>query len=241
MVMDNKRLGNLNSIVWIVVTASFLALFLMGPVIYDVPFRDSLRRIVRSIHRPNVNICSTGTFASFYFNQVIYCLWDFAVVMVILWGCLRKRMSFREMGHSVFRAVSIAVFVMFTLMQTSGMVLHGVEQNKVFYHLSDQQAKQRLWYGDIALFAEQIRGALPGKHNAQLVTGLDFHNNSENMFEQRKLAYFLYPIDIRDIRLGDKDVIVVLHKENPEQYVPSGYEIMVRRGDDSLAAVKRWK
>jgi hypothetical protein len=238
MTMDRKHLRTLNFTTWIVIGASFLALFLMGPVVYSISFGEFVRRIVISLYQPNVNICGTGMFDRLYFNQVVYGLFVYSAVMIICWMRFRKKLPWRDICGPVLQRTAVITFVMFTLLQTSGMTAHWWVKSKV-YRFAHQTAKQQYWYGDIALFAGKVRNVLPGKHNAQLITDLDFRNDPHAMFEQRKLAYFFYPIDIRNVRLGDKDVIVVFDKKNPEQYVSADYEIVIRQGNDSLVAVKK--
>jgi hypothetical protein len=236
--MDKKRLMILNLTTWIVVAASFLALFLMGPLVYDISCREFLRRIVISLYQPSVNICRAGMFDGLFLHQVVYGISVYSGMVVALWMRFKERVPFRDLGRLLLQRVAVSTFIMFTLLQTGGVIIHWMVKSAA-YRFPDQRAKQRYWYGDSARFAEQIRGALPGEHNARLVTDLDFSRDPEDMFEHRKLAYFLYPIDIRGVRLGERDVIMVFHKKNPQQYVPASYEIVVRQGDDSLVAVRK--
>ena len=88
---------------------------------------------------------------------------------------------------------------------------------------------------DYAVFC---RRNLPGKHSAQFISDLDV-SKDPGMSTHRAVAYYLYPIDIRNIRQEPKDSLVVFKKNNPVQSVPDDFRVIGMFGETNLLAVKQ--
>ncbi len=87
-------------------------------------------------------------------------------------------------------------------------------------------------------FAQKTKLLAPGPRNAKFITDWDL-NKSPFMFYHRVLAYFLYPIDIRNVRKEPIDTIVVFNKKNPLEVVPDNFEVLKVLGKKGLIAVKK--
>ena len=89
-------------------------------------------------------------------------------------------------------------------------------------------------------FAKYCQRLLPGQHSAKLITGLDT-SRDPGMLIHRKLAYFLYPIDIRNIRKEPVDSLIIFAVKDATQLVPEDFQISGKYNESSLIAVKKSK
>lgn len=104
------------------------------------------------------------------------------------------------------------------------------------YHGKTIEERRSPLLRKISLFAQYCQERLPGQHNARFLSDLDL-SNDPGMFIHRALAYYLYPIDIRDIRKGDKDSLII-HKANAVQHIPEGYTLVGQWNEYAAVAIK---
>lgn len=76
------------------------------------------------------------------------------------------------------------------------------------------------------IMAKSIVTRFPGKHNAELIT--DLHPSLDpDAYIRKMFQYYLYPIDTKNIRSGNQDLLVILrHDGNPDEQVPENYVII---------------
>ena len=60
-----------------------------------------------------------------------------------------------------------------------------------------------------------------------------------DMFYYRALAYYLYPIDIRDIRRQEKDSVMILSSEAYSPHIPENFKILGSIDERCFLAVKK--
>lgn len=103
--------------------------------------------------------------------------------------------------------VAITVFVFMLMFQTASQFRHFAGE---FRALARETAADYGRSKDKAyLFAQFCHRNFPGKHKARFVTSLDMENDSATMSFHRRLAYYLYPIDIRQVSDRPQDCYVI--------------------------------
>jgi hypothetical protein len=91
----------------------------------------------------------------------------------------------------------------------------------------------------IYFLPKQTKALLPGYHKAILITDLDL-TKDPGMLYHRQLAYFLYPIDIRDIHRHEiPDLILIFFKRDAISHIPNGYTPYHIFNTENLIAVKQ--
>ena len=94
-------------------------------------------------------------------------------------------------------------------------------------------------FGWTYVYAHQVRALLPGPHSGRLITDFQIESNENNhMSVYRDLCFFLYPIDIRGVRGGETDCLIIFEKEGAEEFVPPGYRVIQKFDSRNIVAVK---
>jgi hypothetical protein len=189
------------------------------------------------LYRPQVN----SFWPPVLFGQNLQFLFYLIIFMTSAGIYLAGRRKGSVLGKINFRQIILtATLIMFTLvtaMQTMGLL-------SFFYVWKASQAQAtevehyRLVNKDAYDFAMICRQALPGRHKAKFISGLDLQEMN-SMLVHRILAYFLYPIDIREIFPGDNDCLIVFQEENPLIAVPKDYRVIKIYNGKNLIAVKK--
>ncbi len=105
------------------------------------------------------------------------------------------------------------------------------------YHGKTIEERRQPLLREISRFAQYCQEKLPGRHNAQFLSDLDL-SNDPGMFIHRVLAYYLYPIDIRDIRQWPKDSLIIFYKKEAAQHIPEGYKLLGQTNEYNAVAIK---
>ncbi|MBF0505063.1 MAG: hypothetical protein HQL14_08185 [Candidatus Omnitrophica bacterium] len=104
--------------------------------------------------------------------------------------------------------------------------------------MSAVEKRARL-FGEPYVFSLQATHLLPGRHSARLVTDINLQEGDGWGINDR-LAYYLYPIDIRiHSGTGKEDVLIYFHKDKAVQFLPKDYKIIFKPSDIDLVAARK--
>ena len=151
-----------------------------------------------------------------------------------------RRMFFRS-HHNVSilhetQRVLLTVFIIVIILQTMNQMRYFLVTFDT-YNGKDVEARYLGPFKKVYDFAQFCKIRLPGQHNAELITDLDT-SQDPGMFLHRALAYYLYPIDIRDIRERDKELLIAFEKKNVIHNVPQGYHLIGAWDNDNIVAIR---
>lgn len=200
-----------------------------------IPFVRLLQEVSMIMYRPNYN--------TFYYPDFkgisLTALTSLVILAAALVSFFLDRRN-RGKGHGFFRtflpSAAVTVMIIYTIFQSVGAADYFCSWN-MFMNNRSLDKKYELLYPEEYPFAMACRNFIPGIHKAKFVTDLNIEQET-SMGSHRLLAYFLLPIDIRDVFPGDPDCVVVFKKKNPQEAVPVGFRIVMFYNNDSLLAVK---
>ena len=150
------------------------------------------------------------------------------------WGASKRKICYT---HNPF-CLLIIVFIGVTLIQVTQHYIYFVFQYHRYYGKTLAQ-KEALLFGDPYTFAMNCKKYLRGYHAATLITDMDIKRPRE-MTIHRRLAYFLWPINIREHRKGERvDCLVVFSKKDAMNSIPEDYVVQYKFDENNILAVKR--
>ncbi|MBU2541564.1 MAG: hypothetical protein KJ593_06655 [Candidatus Omnitrophica bacterium] len=146
-----------------------------------------------------------------------------------------KRKDKELLGSYLNRPFIIAMIVFISTISVQS--IHNINNflsKDIRFRSMSSFEKRYFLFGSVYAFAMQCRRYLPGMHVAEFDTDLKL-DRDPGMTTQRRLAYFLYPIDIR-VHPPHKavDVHVFYQKDNAGAFVPEGEIIRYKLDEESL-------
>lgn len=217
-----------------------VSIWLFGLVVLCSASRSSffvfLYRLPELFYFPHVNTFRPPRLEGFDLFTISYI--SIILCSAIIW--VKGRVFDTEEKSPFFKIILFTTVVMICLhafVQNLGSLRYMKFWEATLAGLT-QQDKYRKLYTENYDFAMACRQALPGRHKAALITDMDI-TSDPGMLHHRILAYFLYPIDIRDILPGETDCLVIFKKPDAVNEVPPGFEIVKIYDKTSLIAFKR--
>jgi len=133
----------------------------------------------------------------------------------------------------------VSVYLLYIISQTLGQIFYlrsCMEDN----HRRTVNEKYASLLGPVFNYSITVRQTLlEQKHfSCQFLTDKDL-SRDPGMLDFRIIAYFLYPVDLRNIRAEEQDCLVVYDKKNATQFVPADYRIVQKFDDRHLVAVRQ--
>lgn len=98
--------------------------------------------------------------------------------------------------------------------------------------------RKTAFYGEVFTFAQYCHRHLPGRHQALLVSDLNFQETIP-MTLHRHLRYQIYPISIQKNITDDHDSLIFFFKKNPHNHIPPGYTALPAFNETCLIAVRK--
>ena len=129
------------------------------------------------------------------------------------------------------------------------LLFSGVQQIHRFDYFSHEKKslagktvheKNLVLFGAKYEFAYACQKALPNNHQGTLITDFDL-KKSPYMFYHRLLSYHLYPkVSLRLKNDSPEDILFLFYKENPSEYIPENYKILLSTEDQNyILAIKK--
>jgi hypothetical protein len=189
-----------------------------------------------TFYKPHFNSVYSGRVGAWPVNVFYY------LGIIVSWLTLyvfRQKLfaANKPSGRKIFFLAVLVAYFWLGLFQTIGLTRDWWKNISFVYNKTWEQRNEMI-YGDIYPFAKVCREVAPGRHTAEFITDLDT-SRDPGMVMHRALAYFLYPIDMRGVRPGPTDCLVIFAKKNAASCVPPDFRILVKFGDEHIFAVRK--
>jgi len=138
----------------------------------------------------------------------------------------------------LLRTVTMVMMVMVICLQTTNVYHKFVDKSRSYFNSNKRPFLPSGYYNSYH-FARFCQAHLPGKHKGKFITDLNI-NKEPAMLIHRVLAYYIYPIDIRDIhKTSQVDCLIIFESKNPYAHVPHDFVVKAVFDDHSLLAVRK--
>lgn len=151
---------------------------------------------------------------------------------------LRKKIQhlrFVLNGEQILLTIAIFLFLIANIQWINSMVQFSGEY-QTFAKKSVSQRNRHI-YGISYIFAKNCQKHLKGLYSGKLITNLDLENGYWKT-EHRKLAYHLYPLNIRRSKSNKPDFYLYYMKQDAQELIPEGYQIKYQHNEYFLMAVR---
>jgi len=201
----------------IVTIFAFIFIFELTPLYF-------IKKLLTTLYRPHYNHCFAGTLEG---NNIFLYIYGIIIITSACVFCLRKKLfrpQFPIPVSSILKYVTCSVFCIVLTLQTVNQAIYFAFERQKYSQKStgEKLPTQLSILSDSAAYFQSI---LPGKHSADFISDLDI-SRDPGMLIYSAFAYYLYPIDIRDIRREPKDILIVLEKNDPLKSIPDDYIII---------------
>ena len=218
-------------------TLSFLWLMHTLEVSSDV----LIQNIVQSFHRPRkesfFGVGRIGEWAVYIYLYGII-LTSILIMFFYRWlqGFQKRDCTDSPSYPRTAFLISLIVFFISTGLQTFTHAKHFFSEIEQFSGQSLSKKKYDLFKWPYAI-SLHCRAHFPGKHRSTFITDLDVARDPAMTFH-RRLAYHLYPIDIRNIRTDQPvDCYTIVCRENAESAIPEGVQNVFPYDQFSIFAI----
>jgi len=222
----------------LIVTLGLLQNFLLWN---EIPLQNLLNYLFRTSYRPHHNIIFYGSIKGILLVHYIYCI--FAINFIVLW-ILDRIMYIRHRFESEKTSINTLVHLsacfcacLLLLIQLCSVMRTWSYEMRSFSNKTEGAKIGMTTIGKPFRIASFYKSQIQGPLNTAFTTDLDL-SKDPGMLMHRSLAFYLYPIDIRQIRNGKTDSWIAFEKENAAQFVPEGYTIAVQYDPKNLIAVR---
>jgi hypothetical protein len=191
---------------------------------------------LNAFYIPHHNSCLSGNIGRFNINLYFYLVIFFSILTFVLF----RKSFWKSHPHlkpaDGIQRIIIIVFGGMMIFQTMNQTQYFTAEFKTYYG-KPLEARLLGPLKETYDFARYCKKLLPGAHNAELITSLDT-SKDPGMFTHRALAYYLYPIDIRGIHQGEKNVLIGFKKKGILNHIPKGYQLISSTDESNIIAVK---
>jgi hypothetical protein len=175
----------------------------------------------------------TGIFHNLYFLLTLLCSSVSCAALLLCNKKLRNTMADLLATTLILNFFYILFFIMAAETMTFNAAL-----NQTLHKTTEEKLQQQS--GGIFYHAQWIKQHIQEPASARLISSLDF-SRDPGMRSHRLLAFFLYPIDIREVRKEPEEYIIFFHAKNPQSNVPEGYEIIAIYDENNMIAGRKNK
>ena len=215
---------------------SLIYIFAISSLIFflSYPFKNIMNRVVDAscpvlnfnfIACPLITLSESGPVKVHFYAAVFFIIFISLLVMYF-----QKRLNFQKVLQVFFLAIGIMV-----ALRVIFQIKFLKNDFRDFYGKQTAE-KLQTYYGIFYDFPQKVREVLPENSKAKFVTD---YEGEEDMQARMVLAYFLYPIDIKDIRKGPVNAYLIFNKDKALTHVPAGFEVIRQLDDRTLIAVKK--
>ncbi len=186
------------------------------------------------LHHNLVRPCSAFTLN---FNIYIYFVLFFSTAIAFIF----QKTIVRNLEFTFQQFIFCIISVLFTLVsmnQLFNFQYYFKFEQQLFGNKSLREKNSNLYEGIVYRYSIFCHNFINGAQNAQLITDLDL-NREPGMLDHRMLAYYLYPIDIRNVRRKAPDYLLFFMKRNASDHVPDNFKIIAVINKDNLIAKRK--
>lgn len=235
----------INSVKYVFVILSWtVVLFLAMSHQSPLGIQGLIAQFLNGFYIPHHNFCPVGKIAGWNIMLCVYTLIFLSaatlVILKIPVYCRNKIISWKsrddfQLAPTIKHLMSLFL-VLVIAFQTMNQAIYFIALHQKYHGKTIEKKRQPL-LKEISRCAQYYQEKLPGRHNAQFLSDLDI-SKDPGMFIHRALAYYLYPIDIRGIREGPKDSLIIFYKKEAGQHIPEGYKLIEQINEYNAVAIK---
>lgn len=235
----NKKAQISYSLLAFIFLASMAVFLSVYSLVFKISFVSLFNKFISGFFSdPHVN-GFYGTSAFSY--KILYYLLAVSFVIISSLDLARRRKKQQTDAPFVLPSFFRLLLIILALLSVCQVVQHSwyfQHRYELFQNKSLHQKKIQL-FGFPYAFARNCQKHLSGYHRAQFITDVDVHH-PEGMTEHRRLAYFLYPINIRSYdKTLPVDSIIYFKKHDAVNLIPEGYVIRYAYDNDNVLAVRK--
>lgn len=213
-----------------------IALFYFIAIQQNIDVKDLIPQYVGGFYIPHYNSCLSRNIGKININSYFYLIIFFSVLTLVLFrNFLWKSHPHLKPTDEIQRIIIIVLGGMM-IFQTMNQIQYFAAKFNT-YHGKNIEARLFSPLKETYDFARYCQQKLPGRYNAELITDIDT-SKDPGMFTHRALAYYLYPIDIRNIRKGPQNCLIGFKKRDAATHIPQGYEIIGSTNKDNILAIR---
>lgn len=221
-----------------IVLFCFMGLVILIAHASGFSIQKTLKELTTNFYLPSINIFLPGEIAGILWPILFYVVFSLSFIITYLLeksGVIKyPRPAFRQ---KIITVTMAALFCQ-TALQSLNLAKYCRTSTKIFAGKASGEKYLSLVKEEPYQYATIARQALPGIHRAELITDMNL-TCDPGVTTHRVLAYFLFPIDIRNIYDGPKDTLVMFNKKNARAHVPADYKIIKIFDDANLIATKK--
>lgn len=171
------------------------------------------------------------------FNLYIYFIFLLSIALsFLLYKYTIKNFNINPQQFMFY--VGCILFVIVTINQLYNFHYYYKFEKQLFSGKSLAEKNLNLSYGTAYRYSSFCHHYIRGHQNARLITDVDI-NKEPGMLDHRMMAYYLYPIDIRDVRKKEPDYLLFYRKKNASDHVPDNFQIIVEVNNEYLIAKRK--
>lgn len=171
------------------------------------------------------------------FNTYIYVILFFSINLSFIFQKFITKNIGITFQQFVFSIVSVLFFLV-SLNQLYNFKYYYKFENELFGNKSIEEKNANLYDGIAYQYSRFCHANIQGHRNAQLITDADL-SREPGMLAHRMLAYYLYPIDIREVRKKEPDYLLFFMKKNAKEHIPHNFEVIATLNKDNLVARRK--
>lgn len=239
---NDKKICQCISYLLIVPFCTVIVIALSGAYFNFTP-SDFLVKVTNNLYQPHHNIFRPAFIAGINFYGYVYLIFFLSFVLSCGMNLVlrRKKADIEPKAPSVIlHSTMIATYALVITIQTMSFLKYAHKELRTFSGKSTEEKYASVIGGKTFIFAQYCKAVLSGAHNAEFMTDMDL-SQDPGMLTHRMLAYYLYPIDIRKIRGGSSDSLIIFAKRNAVKNVPEDFEILAVYNNENVIAVKKYK
>ncbi|MCD4780308.1 MAG: hypothetical protein K8S27_07155 [Candidatus Omnitrophica bacterium] len=233
--MRNKNIA----ILFFFIIGTGLFLFILS-VFFDASFSQLILSINRALSLRNHNLCPAGKLNDI---NVFHLIYQFSIFLVFL--CLSTKHFVHHSKYNLFadmeltdilKQVAFFVIGILMLIQTMNLSLTAKKHLDQYAGLNTGQKYQKV-LGDKYSFSQFVHQQLPAESTVGILSEKNL-SSAQWMTAHRQLAYFLYPLDMREVRKEEINAYIIIGTTDPERMIPEGYQLTGTFNKDNIVAIR---
>lgn len=220
----------------IAVLISYLTVFFLVSVEINEPV---LSIILTAMFLPYVPISDSmiaaQTIGFFSLNLYLFLIFLLSLFFVKIFKKILGAFNLESRSFSGFKTPVTVSLVLFFFALTSTIISTSMDGLIITARFTGKSVQERTAasMGLPYYLASFCRLNFPGKHKGELISDLNFSHDPAMSFH-RRLAYFIYPIDIRGITNRPADCRLISFKHNPQGFIPEKHTGMYRFDEQNI-------
>ncbi|MGE0269150.1 MAG: hypothetical protein AB7S78_11930 [Candidatus Omnitrophota bacterium] len=217
-------------------------LLLSGLALYmKLPEKHLFGFLTETSFKPHQNIMLYGQLNHIPFPIFLYVA--IFVLTIILWVFNRVIHSANPNNYPLdcvrtfFLISTLSVFTFLLIIQTICISKVWGKSFELFANKTEVEKFHGSTVQQSLIMAEFCKKFAPGTQKAKFETDLDI-TEDPGMLIHRSFAFYLYPIDIRNIYRGEPNLWIAFQKKEAIRHVPRGYKVLGILDDQNIIAMK---